>query len=131
MQLTLAQTSTLATTSTSPSPPFGHKSTLKPSASLNKKLEKKTSGSYKKCIGEKIRELTDEMRSKKKEAFNEFKVAYKNATSTEAKKEVRKNYNQKLKEINKWFNQEIRQTKKECRNLKSSNSSSPATSTSQ
>ncbi len=83
-----------------------------------------TPEAYKACVGKQVSALTIEMRAKKKEALNEFKTAYKNATTTEAKKEIKKVYTRKIREINRWFNQEVRRIKAECRS-----SISPAATT--
>ncbi|MEM0476239.1 MAG: hypothetical protein QW367_01185 [Candidatus Aenigmatarchaeota archaeon] len=91
------------------------------------------SGIYKACVGRKVQELTKEMQNKKKQALSKFKEAYKNATTTEAKREVRKTYNQEIKEINKWFNQEVRRVKTECKQLRvptSTPTTTPTTTTS-
>lgn len=71
------------------------------------------------------------MSAKKKQALAEFKIDYKNATTTEAKKEVRRNYNKKIQAINKWFNQEVKKVREECHGVQPyAPTSTPTTSTS-
>lgn len=87
---------------------------------------------YDACVGKQIKELTKEMMNKKKQALSKFKESFKNATTTEARKEVRKTYNQEIKEINKWFNQEVRRVKTECKQLRvptSTPTTTPTTTT--
>ncbi len=89
------------------------------------------SGIYKACVGKKAQELTKEMQNKKKQALSNFKEAYNNATTTEAKKEIKKTYTHEIKEINKWFNQELRRVKTECKQLRVPTSTpTPTTTTS-
>ena len=112
-QLTFAQTSTPTTTPR-------HKPTTTPRKFHKPSTTTPTttpSGIYKACVGKKVRELAKEMQTKKKETLNEFMTAYKNATSTEVKREIRKNYNQKIRDLNEWFNQEVRRAKNDCRGL--------------
>ncbi|MEM2768815.1 MAG: hypothetical protein QXL50_02750 [Candidatus Pacearchaeota archaeon] len=84
---------------------------------------------YNTCVGEKVRALTREMQNRKKQALSKFKEGYKNATTTEAKREVKKTYNQEIKEINKWFNQELRRIKTECKQLRVPTSTPTTTQT--
>ncbi|MEM5782598.1 MAG: hypothetical protein QXD43_05410, partial [Candidatus Aenigmatarchaeota archaeon] len=62
----------------------------------------------------------------------EFKTLYHNATTTNAKKEAKKAYTQKIKEINKWYNDELIKAKSECKEAKPATTSEkvkPATTT--
>lgn len=66
------------------------------------------------CLKPKIIELTKQMQTRKKEALNEFKNNLKNTTSTEARRELKRRYNEKIREINKWYNEELKKVKTEC-----------------
>jgi hypothetical protein len=81
----------------------------------------KYSGNYNKqgespasCHKEKLNSLNREMQSRKKQALSEYQTALKSATSTTAKREARKTYNNKIKEINNWYNQQLNQAKIDC-----------------
>lgn len=115
LQLTFARVAT-------PTSSYRHKAVVKlHKASTSSPATTTTSTStiqtYRACVGKEVSALTKQMQNKKKDALKEFKVAYRNATSTSAKMEIRKTYNQKIKEINRWFNQEVRKIKEKCRNL--------------
>lgn len=133
-QLIFAQTSTVTTTPQKKLPSqqrlYKHNP---PKAGLEKKTPRHTTTTpseiYKACLGKEVRRLTAEMRAKKKEALNEFKIAYRNSTTTEAKSKAKENYSQTIKDINKWFNAEVRKAKEMCRGLRKSTSTPASTPT--
>jgi Skp family chaperone for outer membrane proteins len=110
--LTLAQTTT-PTTSTSTV------TTTKP-LKQHKFKAKGVAGAYKKCLNLEMNNLTKEMQERKKNALAEYKNALKNATSTEARKELRKGYTSALGDIQKWFNQATKEAKEKCRSTATS-----------
>ncbi|GIW65723.1 MAG: hypothetical protein KatS3mg094_242 [Candidatus Parcubacteria bacterium] len=125
--LTLAQTTT---TSTSTISTPKHKPVVPVKKGVVKKEKVKKLSSYQGCVGQKVRELTKEMQSKKKEALNNYRNEIKNATSTTASREVRKNYIPVIRDINKWYNSELRKIKQECKIATTTPTSTPTTSNS-
>ncbi|BCX15735.1 MAG: hypothetical protein KatS3mg097_627 [Candidatus Parcubacteria bacterium] len=86
---------------------------------------------YNACVNSKIKQLTKEMTKKKQDAWTEFKTANKKATTSQARREIEKNYNQKIVDIKRWYNQELKNVKTECKSLQSSTSTLTTTTSSQ
>ncbi len=82
-----------------------------------KKSEVKTT-LYNKCMNEKMKTLTKEFQSRKKNALSEYKDALKSVTSTSARSLVRKNYNSNIERINKWFANAVKSAKQGCKELR-------------
>jgi transketolase len=117
----LAQTTT-PTTSTTTKPVKQHK--------VSRVHTAKKVSTYTKCLNEEMKKLTKEMQTRKKDAWANYQNALKSATSTGAKKEARKAYNQALRDINKWFVQATKEAKNKCKSSTSTPVTFPTTSTS-
>ena len=77
-----------------------------------------THPSYKTCVEEKVKELAKEKNEKRRALFREYREKIKNATTTEAKEELRKELNFKLRELNKWYAKEVNRINRECLQFK-------------
>jgi DNA primase len=117
----LAQTTT-PTTSTTTKPIKQHK--------MSRVHAAKKVSAYAKCLNEEMKKLTKEMQTRKKDAWANYQNALKSVTSTVAKKEARKAYNQALRDINKWFVQATKEAKNKCKSSTSTPVTFPTTSTS-
>jgi len=112
LTFTSAQTTTTATppTTTQTTTTVTSATTTKP---VVKKPVVKTNPALT-CYRQKVKTLTTEMQTKKKQALTEYKNALKSATSTAAKTEANKAYSKKIKEINNWYYQQLKQAKIDC-----------------
>ncbi len=129
--LTFAQTTTSATSTVISLPQTKQSIRERIHSKLRSRIHnksKKIISSYKECLNLEMQKLTKEMQLKKRTALNEFKAAVKNATSTQAKREARKNYVNVLREINKWFVNAVKEAKEKCKTNTSTTSTSTTSS---
>jgi Skp family chaperone for outer membrane proteins len=125
--LIFAQTTT-PTTSTSKATttkPVKQPKAVKP----YKSKAKGVAGVYEKCLNVEMQRLTKEKQSREKTALAEYKNNLKSATSTQAKREARKSYNNALRDIKKWFNQSTKEAREKCRLTATSTPTKTPTST--
>lgn len=86
--------------------------------------------SFKACVGSRVRDLAKEKNQKRSNLMKNYREQIRLATSTQARKEIRKTLLSELKNINIWYANEVRKINKECLQFKKSLPTSPTSSTS-